>query len=102
MLEGDTKPVKKEHVVPGKREGTNMSTLHQVEIIVHVDDVLAQEQREGLVRDLQKREGVEKAQFTPGREHLLLVDYDREKLHAQDVLRLVQQEHIGAELIGPV
>ncbi len=79
-----------------------MGALHQVEIVVHVDDVLAQEQRDSLVRDLQKREGVEKAQFTPGREHLLVVDYDRDRLHAQDVLKFVQQEHIGAELVGPI
>ena len=79
-----------------------MGALHQVEIVVHVDDVLAQEQRDSLVRDLQKREGVEKAEFTPGREHLLVVDYDRDRLQALDVLKFVQQEHIGAELVGPI
>jgi hypothetical protein len=79
-----------------------MATLHQVEIIVHVDEALAQEQRDGLIRDLQKHEGVQKAEFTPGREHLLKVDYDRDKLHAQDVLKFVQREHVGAELIGPI
>ena len=79
-----------------------MVAFHQVEIVVHVDDVLAKEQRDSLIHDLQKHEGVEKAQFTPEREHLLLVDYDRNKLHAQDVLKFVRQEHINAELIGPV
>ncbi|MGD2076420.1 MAG: hypothetical protein PVI91_13720 [Gammaproteobacteria bacterium] len=79
-----------------------MGTLHQVEIVVHVDDVLAQEQRDGLIRDLQKHEGVQKAEFTPGREHLLKVDYDCDKLHAQDVLKFVRREHVGAELVGPI
>jgi hypothetical protein len=83
-------------------EGAAMGAFHQVEIVVHVDDVLAQEQRDGLIRYLTKHEGVEKAEFTPGREHLLVVDYDREKLHAQDVLKFVQQEHLGAELVGPI
>jgi len=79
-----------------------MVAFHQVEIVVHIDDVLAQEQRDSLVHDLQKHEGVEKVQFTPNREHLLLVDYDREKLHARDVLKYVQHEHINAELVGPI
>jgi allophanate hydrolase subunit 1 len=79
-----------------------METFHEVEIVLHVDDVLAQEQREELIRDLQKHGGVRRAEFTPGREHLLRVDYDPDKLHAQDVLKLVQREHIGAELVGPI
>ena len=79
-----------------------MGTRHQVEIVVHVDDVLAQEQRDSLIHDLQKHTGVEEAQFSPGREHLLVVDYDRDKLHAQDVLNFVKQGHINAELVGPI
>ena len=79
-----------------------MGTLHQVEIVVHVDDVLAQEQQAGLISDLEKHTGVEKAHFTPGRKHLLVVDYNPDKLNAQDVLKFVQREHIGAELVGPI
>lgn len=79
-----------------------MGALHKVDVVVHVDEAFDQEQRDSLVRDLQKREGVEKAQFTPGRDHLLVVDYDRDRLHAQDVLALIRHEHIGAELVGPI
>jgi multidrug efflux pump subunit AcrB len=79
-----------------------MTARHKVEVVVHVDDVFAQEQRDTLVRDLQKREGVEKAQFTAGRDHLLVVDYDRDRLQAQDVLNFIRHEHIGAELVGPI
>ena len=79
-----------------------MGILHQVEIIIHVDDVLAQEKRTGLISNLHKRVGVEKAQFTPGREHLLLVDYDPDKLDSQEVLIFVREEQVGAELVGPI
>jgi hypothetical protein len=79
-----------------------MGTLHQVEIIIHVDDALAEEQRTGLISNLHKRAGVEKAQFTPGREHLLLVDYDPDKLDSQEVLIFVREEQVGAELVGPI
>jgi hypothetical protein len=46
--------------------------------------------------------GVEDAHFTMSRDHLLLVDYDRDRLHAQDVLGYVRESHVAAELVGPM
>ena len=79
-----------------------MPNLHQVEIVIHVDQALEEARREDLIAGLVRYDGVEKAHFTPGREHLLVVDYDREKLHAKDVLDYVKKDHVNAELIGPV
>lgn len=79
-----------------------MGEMHKVEIVVHVDEALGEDQRTELVRDLEKQSGVECAHFTPGREHLLVVDYDRDLIKAMDVLGYVKQEHVGAELIGPI
>jgi hypothetical protein len=79
-----------------------MGNIHQVEVVVHVDDALNESQRSDLVRHLRGRDGVEDARFTPGRDHLMLIDYDRERLHAQDVLGYVRETHTGAELVGPV
>lgn len=79
-----------------------MGQFKQVEIVVHVDDSLMEEQRDSLLRNLRSQEGVEEVHFTPGRDHLLVVDYDQEKLQAKDVLGLIRQENLGAELIGPI
>ena len=79
-----------------------MATIHKIEIVVHVDDVLDEAQQAGLINDLQKHGGVEEAHFTPGRAHLLVIDYDRDQLSAQDVLENVRRDHLRAELIGPV
>jgi hypothetical protein len=79
-----------------------MSNLHQVEIVVHVDDALSEVQRTEMIRHLREYEGVEDARFTPGREHLLLIDYDRGRLQSKDVLDYVRQTHQGAELVGPM
>ena len=77
-----------------------MSDLHQVEVVIHVDETLSEEQRAGLVSRLQEQNGVEKASFTPGRDHLMLIEYDSSKLRSNDVLGYVRQEHVNAELIG--
>lgn len=79
-----------------------MASMHKVEIVVHVDDVLGKAEQSELISDLQKHGGVEEAHFTPGRAHLLVIDYDREQLSAQEVLEHVRRDHLRAELIGPI
>lgn len=77
-----------------------MNDIHQVEVVVHVDEALSEEQRSGLVSHLQGCDGVEKARFTTGRDHLMVIDYDSNKLHSDDVLDYVKQENVNAELVG--
>jgi len=78
-----------------------MGTIHQVEVLVHVDDALSDDQRTGLVAHLKGCDGVDDARFTPGRNHLMLIDYDRDQLHSKDVLGYVRETHATAELVGP-
>jgi hypothetical protein len=77
-----------------------MDQIHQVEVVIHVDDDLNTEQRSALVESLQRHDGVEMARFTDGRRHLMLIDYDASKLNTTDVLGYVRQENVNAELIG--
>jgi hypothetical protein len=77
-----------------------MDNIHQVEIVIHVDNQLDEDQRNKLVSSIEGREGVEKAIFTKGREHLMLIDYDPNKIRSMDVLGFVRDEHINAELVG--
>ena len=77
-----------------------MNDIHQVEVVVHVDEALSEEQRSGIVSNLQGRDGVEKAKFTTGRDHLMVIDYDSNKPHSDDVLDYVKQENVNAELVG--
>lgn len=77
-----------------------MDDIHQVEVVIHVDEALNEEHRATLVNNLQGHDGVEKARFTTGRDHLMVIDYDSNKLHTSDVLGYVKQENVNAELIG--
>jgi hypothetical protein len=79
-----------------------MGNVHQVEVLVHVDDALNDGQRSDLVGHLRGYDGVSGARFTTGRDHLLLIDYDRDRLNALDVLGYVRESHVTAELIGPI
>ena len=77
-----------------------MENIHQVEVVIHVDEALNEEQRAALISKLQGHEGVEHARFATGRDHLMLIDYDSNKLHTIDILGYVKQENVNAELIG--
>ncbi len=73
-----------------------------IEIVVHVDESLSEGQRSGLVSTLENAEGIDKAEFCTLRNHLMLVQYDRNRITSQDVLGRVTSESIHAELVGPV
>lgn len=77
-----------------------MNNIHQVEVVIHVDEALSEDHRASLINNILGRDGVEKARFTPGRDHLMVIDYDSNKLHTSDVLGYVKQENVNAELIG--
>jgi hypothetical protein len=77
-----------------------MDQIHQVEVVIHVDEDLNPAQRASLIENLQRHDGVVQAKFTEGRRHLILIDYDASKLQTIDVLDYVRQENLNAELIG--
>ena len=79
-----------------------MSQNQTVEIIVHVDEHLGESRREEVASSLAANDGIYKARFTPNRNHLMLVEYNRIKYKAQDILRKVMNQRLHAELIGPI
>lgn len=78
-------------------EGNNVT-----EVVVHIKELLGDERRDELIRSLKEQAGIYSADFCPLRYHLMLVDYDRERLTSGDVLSLVNKESVHAQLIGPI
>ena len=75
---------------------------HNVEIVLHIDETLTEEQRGALARYLEDDAGVNSCVFCNNRFHLMLVNYDRNRLTSQEVLSRVKSQQYGAKLIGPV
>lgn len=73
-----------------------------VEIVLHVDDTLGAEQRNDLVSSLSTNDGVYNARFTPNRDHLMVVEYNRIKYKAVDILQKLTKYSVRAELVGPI
>jgi hypothetical protein len=75
---------------------------HNVEVVVHVDETLGEEQRNDLVMALVAEEGIAGAEFCPLHYHLMLVKYNRDLMNSHDVLDKVTSQSIHAKLLGPV
>jgi hypothetical protein len=73
-----------------------------IEIVVHINESLEEHRRKELVNALEDSDGIYTAEFCPFRYHLMLVQYDRERLSSQDVLNRVTDLRVKAQLIGPM
>ena len=73
---------------------------HTTDIVIHLDEELADEDIHELERDLSCIAGVYCACVNDRARHLMLVDYDPEDVRASELLNVVRQHGIGAELVG--
>jgi hypothetical protein len=75
---------------------------HNTEIVVHINESLEEHRRKDLVDALESTNGIHTAEFCPLRYHLMLVQYDRNNLSSQEVLKRVLDQSVNAQLIGPM
>ncbi len=71
-----------------------------VNLVVHIDESLSDDQIHDLERDLAFTPGVTSACIHEKRRHLMVVDYDPEASHSMEILSTLQQRGYHAELIG--
>ena len=70
------------------------------DIVIHIDEDLADEAIHTLERDLGEMTGVYSACVNDRARHLMLVDYDPEGVRAGQLLDQVRRHGVGAELVG--
>jgi hypothetical protein len=73
-----------------------------VEVVVHISKDLGEEQRNLVVSELEKANGMMGAEFCLMRNHLVLAKYDRNMVSSQDVLKSFNSLNLDAKLIGPI
>jgi hypothetical protein len=72
------------------------------EVVVWLPELLDEQSRNALTQDLENQSGIQSAVFCPIRHHLMLVQYDRNGINSQDVLRYVTEGGADARLVGPI
>ena len=72
----------------------------KIDVVVHVDELLDEQNRRRVEHNLLKATGVVRAYFNDKRQHLLVVGYDPVQINSSQILKLVRQHRLGAQLIG--
>jgi hypothetical protein len=80
----------------------NDEPVKHVEIIIHITDILDSVTRSGLQAVILKNTGVFSAEFCTLRYHLLLVQYDSNKINSRDVLAIVVAQNHTAQIVAQV
>ncbi len=73
---------------------------HCTDVVIHIDEDLADAAIHDLERELSKIPGVYSACVNDRARHLMLVDYDPEGVRAGQLLEQVRRHGVGAELVG--
>ncbi|MCU0833289.1 MAG: ATP-binding protein [Chromatiaceae bacterium] len=74
--------------------------MYTGDILIHIDETLDDDHIHHLERDLAEEEGVYVACVHERARHLLLVDYDAERLSPGRILQSVRGRGLHAEMIG--
>lgn len=77
-------------------------SMDAVEIVIHIKEDLGEEQRKLVVSALEKTDGITGAEFCLLRNHLMLVNYDKNIFSSQDALKSFNSLNLQAKLIGPI
>lgn len=70
------------------------------DVVIHIDEALGDDAIHELERDLSCVPGVYCACVNDRARHLMLVDYDPEGIQAGELLNVVRQHGVSAELVG--
>jgi len=82
-----------------------MDTTHyhsindDLDIVVHVDEVLDEQNRQRVEYTMLNTTGIERAYFDNFRKHLLIIGYDPAQINSSKILKLVKQQKLKAQLI---
>ena len=82
---------------------TQLNNSHaKLDIVVHVDELLDEQNRQRVEYAMLKATGVERARFNNERHHLLIIGYNPAQTDSSKILKLVKQQQLNAQLIGGI
>jgi len=70
------------------------------DVTFHLDETLGHEQREAVRDDLMAQEGILAAASQDKTPHLLIIEYDPDKIDPTGILGLFEKQKIHAERLG--
>ncbi len=82
------------------RQGEFMSDIKMVDVTLHIDENIDHASREVMQDKLRALDGVVAAVSRDEKPHLLVVEYNPDRVNSDAILACVQEQGVHAELIG--
>ena len=70
------------------------------DVIVHINEPLDEVSLVSIEQNLRQEQGVTSVGHRPGQNHLMMMVYDSDMVHASDLLRGFQERGLHAQMIG--
>ena len=77
-----------------------MNDIKMVDVTVHIDEVMSEDKREELRDTILGHAGVMAAVIQPSTPHLMIVEYDPERVNSAQLLSATTASGLHAELVG--
>lgn len=74
--------------------------IKMVDVTVHIDETLDDARREQVVAHMLEQDGVLAASIHKEHAHLMVVEYNPDKITSAQLLESVKNEGVSAELVG--
>jgi len=71
-----------------------------VDVMLHIDETLKQDELESVRDDILKLNGVLSAGYHNDKPHLMIIEYNPDDINSSDFLETVKNKGIHAELVG--
>lgn len=80
-------------------EANRMNAKH-VDVTIHVDETLTETQLTDLEGKIRAKSGVLDVTHQQSNPHLMVAEYDPDRVNSSDLLKIVEDNHLHGELIG--
>ena len=74
--------------------------MDMADVVIHINESVDHDQRTEIADTIRAHDGVMGVAHHDEKPHLLLVEYDPEQVHAQDLLKVVLDRGVHAQLVG--
>ena len=74
--------------------------MDMADVVIHINESVDHDQRTDIADRIRAHGGVMGVAHHDEKPHLLLVEYDPEQVHAQDLLKVALDQGVHAQLVG--
>jgi hypothetical protein len=74
--------------------------MQMADVTIHLDETMDHDRRAAIADTVRAHKGVMGVAHHDTKPHLMIVEYDPEEVHARELLQVVRDEGVHAELVG--